>query len=99
MTRVKITKANEANELHVDCNGQSAVIPIDGEFHDIHPDLLPALEDSAAEFEIEAKAAPAKAPTKPKAPAKPKAKKPAAKAASTKRQGASRESAKAGGAS
>jgi hypothetical protein len=32
---------------------QSADIPIDGDFHEIHDDLLPVLNDSSVEFEIE----------------------------------------------
>lgn len=53
MPRIRITKANELNHLPVRNGSQSADIPLDGEFHEIHEDLLPVLDDSAVEYEIE----------------------------------------------
>lgn len=57
MTRVRIIKADDDHNLFVCNTRQSADIPIDGQFHDIHDDLIPVLEDSAVEFEIENAAA------------------------------------------
>jgi hypothetical protein len=53
MTRIKITKSNEVHELPVVCGSKSAMVPIDGDFHEIDADLLPALDDSSVEYEIE----------------------------------------------
>jgi hypothetical protein len=53
MTRIRILSAAEDHEVHVSNNSQHALIPRDGGFHEVHDDLLPVLEDSAVEFEIE----------------------------------------------
>jgi hypothetical protein len=53
MPRIKIIRANEDQELPVSNGRQSAVIRIDGKFHDIHEDLLPVLADSNVAFELE----------------------------------------------
>jgi hypothetical protein len=53
MTRIKFTNSNEVHELPVVCGSKSATIPVDGEFHEIDADLLPALDDSSVEYEIE----------------------------------------------
>ena len=53
MARIKITKAAENNSVRVSNTSISADVPIDGQFHDIHDDLVPVLENSAVEFEVE----------------------------------------------
>jgi hypothetical protein len=53
MGRIKILKSAEQHHLPISNGVQSADIPVDGEFHEIHDDLLPVLEDSSVEFEIE----------------------------------------------
>lgn len=53
MARVKILSAAENHELHVSNIVNKATIPVDGEFHEIHDDLVPVLEDSGATIEIE----------------------------------------------
>jgi hypothetical protein len=53
MARVKITKAAEQHTIRVSNTSVHQDLPIDGEFHEIHDDLLPVLADSDAEFEIE----------------------------------------------
>jgi hypothetical protein len=53
MPRIRITKANELNHLPVTNGVQSADIPLDGEFHEIHEDLLGVLDDSSVEYELE----------------------------------------------
>lgn len=62
MPRIKITKAAEQNHLPITNTVVSADIPIDGCFHEIHPDLIPVLTDSGVEFEVEDDE-PAAAPT------------------------------------
>jgi hypothetical protein len=90
MSRIRITKANEQNSLRVSNTVEHADIPIDGNFHEIHDDLLPVLDDSAVEYEIENAEAPSgsaaaedaaglggsAASSPPKAPRKAKAKNP-----------------------
>jgi hypothetical protein len=57
MARIKILKCAEVHHLPVTNGSQSADIPVDGAFHDIHDDLLGVLTDSSVEFEIENAAA------------------------------------------
>lgn len=85
---VKITKSADQNKVGGSLNGRPFRIPVDGEFHPISEDLLPALDHSDVDYEIgqPAPKAPAgaaaghggqaAAPSKPKAKpkARPKAK-------------------------
>jgi hypothetical protein len=77
MARIRITKSAEQNSVFVSNTSVSAHVPIDGDFHDIHDDLLPVLDDSAVEYEVEATA-----------PAVPKQKRPAAKTGARRAGGA-----------
>jgi hypothetical protein len=53
MTRIRITKANEDHSVRVDNCSMKADVPIDGQFHELHDDLISVLENSSVEFEVE----------------------------------------------
>jgi hypothetical protein len=53
MTRIRILNAAEQHSVPVSNTAQHAIIPVDGNFHEIHDDLLPVLSDSSVQFEIE----------------------------------------------
>ena len=54
MTRIKITKSHSLDILPVEIIGVAkAVIPVDGEFHEIDDVLLPVLDHAGIEYEIE----------------------------------------------
>lgn len=53
MARIRILKSAEQHSLRVSNGAETVDVPVDGEFHEIHKDLIPVLTDSSVEFEIE----------------------------------------------
>lgn len=61
MPRIRITKSADQNKVAGSINGKRFCVPVDDNFHPIAKELLPALDDSDVQYEIE-QPGPEKAP-------------------------------------
>lgn len=53
IVRVRITKSADERKVEGSLNGKRFSVPVDGQFHTIAANLLPALDDSDVKYEIE----------------------------------------------